>query len=128
MTDAFDEEVAEILARPILKLVSDRFARLKVGIIGRESPGKKDHEKRGVARQVEKGVIYARRNGGEVTKIYREPGTSAYKARRQVLPDGEVVYRVPRPRLDEAIKDLKAGVIDVLIVERLDRIDRKSVV
>ncbi|MDJ0340784.1 recombinase family protein [Streptomyces sp. H10-C2] len=80
---------------------------------------------RGVTRQKEDIAELAARAGWQVSKIYEENDTSAYKRRRITLPDGRSVWRVIRPEFRQMLKDYEDGVIDGLIVYDLDRLARQ---
>lgn len=81
-------------------------------------------ERVGVDRQEADGRALARRHRHDITHIYTENDTSAYKRRRITLPDGTKALRVVRPEYRRALQDLHDGTIDILIGYDLDRIVR----
>lgn len=83
---------------------------------------------RGVKRQGEDNAKAISARKGELVKEYRENDTSAWKKKRLTRqdPDGHeyAIYRVIRPRWHEALRDLRNGVIDALMVWDIDRLAR----
>lgn len=84
--------------------------------------------RRGVIRQDDDTRAAVDRRGGEVTKDYPENDTSAYKKKRIKLRDADgneyFAYRVIRPVWQQALSDLRNGVIDALMVWDIDRLAR----
>lgn len=78
----------------------------------------------GVARQEEDGRAEVERRGGNVAELYRENDTSAFKRRETTDHEGDPIWRVIRPELRRALRDLRAGHIDALMVYDLDRLAR----
>ena len=74
--------------------------------------------------------VSVKRQGGKCGRTLMEEHTSAWKRRRMLDANGEVIFRVIRPVLDEALRILRAGVdkdgtrVDFLIVPDLDRLTR----
>jgi DNA invertase Pin-like site-specific DNA recombinase len=64
--------------------------------------------------------------GWDVWKVIKNPRLSAYKRRKVTLPDGRREYRVWRPDLREALKDLAAGRASALLCLDLDRAFRDT--
>jgi site-specific DNA recombinase len=67
---------------------------------------------------------------GRYLRTLHEAHTSAWKRRRMQDANGQVVFRVVRPTLDEALRILRAGVdidgarVDAVMVPNLDRLTR----
>lgn len=101
----------------------DTFGSVKAGLLVRISLDR-DDIRAGVDRQETDGRALARRHGHDVTQLYVENDTSAYKRRRITLPDGSKALRVVRPEYRRALQDLHDGTIDILIGYDLDRIVR----
>lgn len=78
----------------------------------------------GVTRQEKDCRELATALGAEVTQVYRENDTSAFRRRKVTLPDGRTAMRVVRPEFRRALDDLAGGVIDILIVYDIDRLAR----
>lgn len=66
--------------------------------------------------------------GGHVARRYQENDTSAWKKRKITLVDADGftydAYRVIRPEFQAALRDLRDGVIDGLMIYDLDRLAR----
>ncbi len=77
-----------------------------------------------VARQEADSRALAERLGWDVTEVYVENDTSAYRRRKVPLPDGTVALRVIRPAFRKMLDDLASGHVDALICYDLDRIAR----
>ncbi|MBL7548655.1 recombinase family protein [Frankia sp. AgB1.9] len=100
------------------------FEGVRFGLYTRISDDADDDAK-GVARQEADERAWVTSVGGVVCEpIYEENDTSAYKKKRIVQPDGSWVYRVIRPVWQRMLADLRAGVIDAVIVADLDRLAR----
>lgn len=83
---------------------------------------------RGVTRQKADTRAAVERRGQQVAREYVENDTSAYRKRRVTRTDerGQAydVYRTVRPVWQQALSDLRAGIIDGLMVWDLDRLAR----
>ncbi|MEU8995411.1 recombinase family protein [Streptomyces caniferus] len=80
----------------------------------------------GVDRQLEDAEdSRSRLRWGAFAKIYRENGTSAFKKRKVVKPDGAIDWMVLRPEFRQLLADLAHGVIDGVIFYDLDRLVRQ---
>ena len=80
---------------------------------------------KGVVRQKEDVAALGDRLNWEISKIYEENDTSAYRKRRIRKPDGRSVWRVIRPEFRQMLQDYEDGVIDGIIVYDLDRLVRQ---
>lgn len=80
-----------------------------------------DRLERGVERQEEDCRAFADRLGVEVVEVLRENDTSAFKQRTIVLPSGEKVRRVVRPKFRHMLRLLAEGRADVMVAYDLDR-------
>src|SRR5690625_3452895 len=76
---------------------------------------------RGVDRQEADCRAYAAAHGWEVSEVFRENDTSAFKQRTITLPSGERVRRVIRPQFRAMLKHLTAGHPQVMVAYDLDR-------
>jgi DNA invertase Pin-like site-specific DNA recombinase len=76
---------------------------------------------KGVDRQEADCRAYAEAQGLTVAEVFRENDTSAFKQRTIVLPSGEKVRRVVRPKFRAMLRLLAAGGADVLVAYDLDR-------
>lgn len=76
---------------------------------------------RGVDRQEADCRAYAAAHGWEVTAVFRENDTSAFKQHTITLPTGERVRRVVRPEFRAMLKHLSDGQAQVMIAYDLDR-------
>ncbi|MDO4259020.1 MAG: recombinase family protein [Actinomycetaceae bacterium] len=76
---------------------------------------------RGVDRQEADCRAYATAHGWEVTAVFRENDTSAFKQRTITLPSGERVRRVVRPQFRAMLKSLAEGQAQVMVAYDLDR-------
>src|SRR5690625_4678979 len=76
---------------------------------------------RGVDRQEADCRAYAAAHGWEVSEVFRENDTSAFKQRTITLPSGERVRRVIRPQFRAMLKHLTAGHAQVMVAYDLDR-------
>ncbi|WP_223227621.1 recombinase family protein [Leifsonia xyli] len=76
---------------------------------------------RGVDRQEEDFRAVAAAEGLEVVAVFRENDTSAFKQRTIVLPSGEKVRRVIRPKFRAMLQLMANDGGDVLIAYDLDR-------
>jgi DNA invertase Pin-like site-specific DNA recombinase len=104
--------------------VAPSFTGVRFGLYTRISDDADDDAK-GVARQEADERAWVTSVGGIVHEpIYEENDTSAYKKKRIVQPDGSWIYRVIRPVWQRMLADLRAGVIDAVIVADLDRLAR----
>lgn len=100
------------------------FEGLRFGLYTRISDDSED-EAKGVAMQEQDERAWVASVGGQVHEpVYEENDTTAYKKKRVKLPDGTVVYRVIRPVWQRMLADLRAGVIDAVVVADLDRLAR----
>jgi site-specific DNA recombinase len=100
------------------------FAGLRFGLYTRISDDSED-EARGVARQEADERAWVASVGAVVHEpVYVENDTTAYKQKRIKLADGTHVYRVIRPVWQRMLADLRAGVIDAVVVYDLDRLAR----
>jgi site-specific DNA recombinase len=79
---------------------------------------------RGVHRQIDLVLQYVESHGGTLKRLYMEDGVSAYKRKKVRLDDGTVALRVVRPEFEQALRDLRNGVVDFLVWEELDRLVR----
>lgn len=83
---------------------------------------------RGVTRQQADTRTAVESRGAEVSKEYIENDTSAYRKKRIRRTDDQgnryFVYRTVRPVWQAALADLRAGIIDGLMVWDLDRLAR----
>jgi site-specific DNA recombinase len=96
----------------------------RVGGYVRISEDPNDEEK-GVTRQAEDVRDLAASLGWQVTKLYEENDTSAYKKRHIRLPNGRSVWRVIRPKFRQMLQDYEDGIIDAIIVYDIDRLARQ---
>lgn len=87
-----------------------------------------DDTQRGVARQDADNREAIAVRGGELVEDYPENDTSAYKQRKVKVLDADgneyVAYRVIRPVWQRALRDLREGRIDALMVWDIDRLAR----
>lgn len=110
--------------QPAHPLAVPSFAGLAFGLYTRISDDAADDAK-GVARQEADERAWVAAAGARVHEpAYEENDTSAYKKKRIRLPDGTVAYRVIRPVWQRMLADLRAGVIDAVVVADLDRLAR----
>ncbi|WP_223881139.1 recombinase family protein [Nesterenkonia ebinurensis] len=75
----------------------------------------------GVDRQEADCRAYAAAHGWEITAVFRENDTSAFKQRTITLPSGERVRRVIRPQFRAMLTHLADGQAQVMIAYDLDR-------
>lgn len=94
-----------------------------MGVYTRISRDAAGHEL-GVQRQEQDCRDLAKRLGWNVTKVYKENDTSAFKRQTVDLPGGGRALRVVRPEFRQMIEDLNEGRIDGLIAYDLDRVAR----
>lgn len=76
---------------------------------------------KGVDRQEADCRAYAQAHGYDVVEVFRENDTSAFKQRTIVLPSGEKVRRVIRPRFRAMLQLLARREADVMVAYDLDR-------
>ena len=76
---------------------------------------------KGVDRQEADYRAYAETHGYVVVEVFRENDTSAFKQRTIVLPSGEKVRRVVRPRFRAMLQLLARREADVMVAYDLDR-------
>jgi DNA invertase Pin-like site-specific DNA recombinase len=95
-----------------------------VGLYERISDDREQTEA-GVSRQDADCRRLAATLGWDVTEVYRENDTSAFRRRTVTLPDGTRALRVVRPEFRRMLADLAEGTIDAVIVYDLDRLVRQ---
>ena len=76
---------------------------------------------KGVDRQEADCRAYAKAHGMRVVEVFRENDTSAFKQRTIVLPSGEKVRRVVRPRFRAMLHSLANGGGEAMVAYDLDR-------
>lgn len=82
--------------------------------------------------QIARCRAYVESRGGVVVDVYEEPHTSAYKRRKLKDAEGNTIYRVIRPVLQQALNDFKRGVsksghrVDGMIAADADRLTRDN--
>jgi len=108
---------------PAVALSLTTFAGRQWGLYTRISDDAEKDEK-GVGRQEADERAWVTSVGGVVGKLYTENDTSAYKKRKIRRADGSCVWRVVRPLWEQMLADLRAGVIDGVVVADLDRLAR----
>lgn len=76
---------------------------------------------KGVDRQEQDCRAFAKAHNMAVVEVFRENDTSAFKQRTIVLPSGEKVRRVVRPRFRAMLQTLAKGGGDAMVAYDLDR-------
>src|SRR5215469_10734740 len=71
-----------------------------------------DDDRWGILVQRDHAEEYCREKGYEIVREYVDPEADSYE--------------IDRPALDELRQDMKAGLIDVIVVDRFDRMARRS--
>ncbi|MDR1187829.1 MAG: recombinase family protein [Bifidobacteriaceae bacterium] len=76
---------------------------------------------KGVDRQEADCRAYCEAQGLSVVEVFKENDTSAFKQRTIVLPSGEKVRRVVRPKFHAMLRSFAGGGADVMVAYDLDR-------